>query len=64
LFKDLAVMEVSVSEDTTEAACKRAKVPMRGRRNVNPVERGLKTGGKGKAYGHVTRTVKGTLVVN
>jgi hypothetical protein len=48
LFKDFAVMEVSVSEDTTEAACKRAKVPMRGRRDVNPVERGLKTGGKGR----------------
>ena len=42
-------MEVSVGEDTTQAACKRAKVPMRGSRDVNPVKRGLKTGGKGKA---------------
>jgi len=39
-------MEVSVCEDTTEAACKRAKVPMRGRRDVDPVEKGLRTGGK------------------
>jgi hypothetical protein len=46
LFKDFAVVEVGVSEDTTEAACKRAKVPMRGRGDAYPVGKGLKTGGK------------------
>ena len=33
-------MEVSVGKDTPEAAGKRAKVPMRGLRDVNPEERG------------------------
>jgi hypothetical protein len=33
-------MEVGMSEDTPEAAGKRAKVPMRGRRDVNPAEKG------------------------
>jgi hypothetical protein len=56
-------MEVSVSEDTTEAASKRAKVSMRGRRDANSVGEVSKRVER-KADGRVTRTVKGTLVVN
>jgi hypothetical protein len=56
-------MEVSVSEDTTETASKRAKVSMRGRRDANSVGEVSKRVER-KADGRVTRTVKGTLVVN
>ena len=35
LFEDLAMVEVSMSENTPEATGERAKVSMRGRRDVN-----------------------------
>jgi len=52
LFEDLAVMEVGVSKDASEAAGKRAKMPMRGRGDVNPAEGAgkVKTSGKGSEY--------------
>jgi len=48
LFEDFAVMEVSVSEDTPEAARERAKMPMREGRDVNPAARAGQRGRKGR----------------
>ena len=51
-----------MSEDTPEATGKRAKMPMRGLWDVNPVE-----GGQNRSKGRkvvVTRTVMGTLAVS
>ena len=56
-------MEVGVSKDVPEATGKRAKVPMRGLGDVNPVGGGQnRPNGKEGAKVVVTRTVMGTLV--
>ena len=59
------MMEVSVSEDTPEAARERAKMPMREGRDVNPARecQGAEKESVGRCSRGV-RTVMGTLVVS